>query len=235
MDTGVCPPPRLKAPPVLQTRPRTGLRRSSHLTGIPVRDPSCQNVNNFFYTCEQFLQSESNEIDDEARALHAQRQHQRRRRRSHSIPSTPHATASSSFGFRRPASRSAGSTRRSASSARAFRAPSRQGAELYLREWQEHDSAWDHFQHEVSSPLTEDKVPWPPCAGDVLEFYERLLAPGQPRQAYHLACRRWHPDKFLQHYGSLVLPEHMPSIVSRLNTIFHSLTVQWERAQLAGC
>jgi len=103
------------------------------------------------------------------------------------------------------------------------------GADLYLRQWELHEKAWNQFQEQPPCPLSEDSVPWPPCNTDVLEFCVRLQAPGQRKQAYRIACRRWHPDKFLQHFGSLVLPEDLPSLTARLNDVFQAVTAEWER------
>lgn len=106
-----------------------------------------------------------------------------------------------------------------------------EGAEQYLREWELHDEAWAMFQEKPPYPLSVDCVPWPPCNKDVLEFCERLHAPGERKQAYRIACRRWHPDKFLQRYGSLVEPEDLPGLTMRLNDVFQAVSTQWELIQ----
>mmetsp|Transcript_113347 Transcript_113347/g.360367 ORF Transcript_113347/g.360367 Transcript_113347/m.360367 type:complete len:217 (-) Transcript_113347:70-720(-) len=102
--------------------------------------------------------------------------------------------------------------------------------EGYLRAWELHDQAWNRFQENPPGELSVDAVPWPPCNADVLEFCEKLQAPGQHKQAYAIACRRWHPDKFLQHYGPAILPEELEAIQAKLNDVFQAIASQWERS-----
>lgn len=106
-----------------------------------------------------------------------------------------------------------------------------EGADAYLKEWERHDKAWADFQAKPPNPLLPSSVPWPPCNGDVLEFAEKLWAPGSPKRAYRVACRRWHPDKFLQRYGELVPQAEMTDLTSRVNEVFQAVTAQWESVQ----
>lgn len=101
-------------------------------------------------------------------------------------------------------------------------------SEAYLRVWQIHDEAWSRFQDGPPRPVSMGSVPWPPCNSDVLEFCERLQAPGQRKHAYQIACRRWHPDKFLQHYGMMVVPEDVEAVKAKLTDVFQSIAAQWE-------
>merc|ERR1712039_192669 len=106
----------------------------------------------------------------------------------------------------------------------ALTAPSRPGH----TEWQSHHDAWEIFQDSPPEPLFVEMVPWPPCVDDVLEFYE-YQEQGDRKKAYRLACRRWHPDKFLQRYGSLVPPHELAYMTFRINEVFQAVTAQWER------
>eukprot|EP00933_Yihiella_yeosuensis_P072328 TRINITY_DN8068_c1_g1_i1.p1 TRINITY_DN8068_c1_g1~~TRINITY_DN8068_c1_g1_i1.p1 ORF type:complete len:221 (+),score=24.98 TRINITY_DN8068_c1_g1_i1:46-708(+) len=107
-----------------------------------------------------------------------------------------------------------------------------EGAEIYLKEWQKHDEAWMDFQNSCPCPLSVEHVPWPPCKEDVLEFCQRLQAPGKWKTAYRIACRRWHPDKFFQLYGSNISDdEEKAGLTLRLNDIFQAVTKQYERCQ----
>lgn len=109
------------------------------------------------------------------------------------------------------------------------------GARQYLLEWQKHDQAYRKFQEQNfdddSTLLTFADIPWPPCASDVLEFLESMWSPGHPRQAYRIACRRWHPDKFLQFHGPRVSDEDRDRVTSKLNDIFQSISAQWQRTE----
>lgn len=106
------------------------------------------------------------------------------------------------------------------------------GASKYLKAWESHDAAWAAFQAEPPDRVVVDNVPWPPCNCDILEFCEKLWAPGHPKQAYRIACRRWHPDKFLHIYGSRVPPEDLQDLTSQLNQVFQEVTSQWQRKAL---
>jgi len=106
-----------------------------------------------------------------------------------------------------------------------------EGADAYRREWERHDEAWASFQAKPPNPLLPSSVPWPPCNTDVLEFTEKLWAPGSPKRAYRVACRRWHPDKFLQRFGELVPQTEMDGLTSRVNEVFQAVTAQWETMQ----
>lgn len=105
-----------------------------------------------------------------------------------------------------------------------------EGRDAYEKMWRDHDTRWQAFQEEPPNTIRKQEVPWPPCEGDILEFTEKIWAPGHPRQAYRIACRRWHPDKFLQLYGDRI-PEgdDRQAIEDALNGLIQSINQQWER------
>merc|ERR1719428_1411041 len=105
-----------------------------------------------------------------------------------------------------------------------------EGREAYEKIWRDHDTQWQKFQEEPPDLLRKEDVPWPPVEGDILEFTEKLWAPGHARQAYRIACRRWHPDKFLQLYGERIpSSEERVAIEEALNGVIQSINQQWER------
>lgn len=106
-----------------------------------------------------------------------------------------------------------------------------EGALSYQKMWDTHDQAWELFTLQPPAQISLESVPWPPCNGDVLEFADREAR--DLRRAYLIACRRWHPDKFLQQYGSRVPPDILPELTSRLNEVFQAVTAQWNRSQVA--
>mmetsp|Transcript_66566 Transcript_66566/g.124208 ORF Transcript_66566/g.124208 Transcript_66566/m.124208 type:complete len:215 (-) Transcript_66566:87-731(-) len=196
--------------------------------------PRTKNVASFFQDMEDALKEKQREIDEEESELHA-RYGSRRRARRLSGRSGSQAT----IGEQRGADRTSPGSQQPPHRRKRFPSvPMRPkasvvdvaaGASLYLQEWMKHDLAWQRFQAEPPCPLSAIDVPWPPCGDDILEFCEKLSAPGCPKQAYRIACKRWHPDKFLQRYGSSVLPEELPGLTSRLNETFQAVTNQWER------
>lgn len=105
--------------------------------------------------------------------------------------------------------------------------PRRPGRE----EWVAHDEAWERFNDQPTEPLYVEAVPWPPHIDDILDYYEQVHSLGDMKKAYKLACRRWHPDKFLQRYGAMVPPEELAYMRFRINEVFQAITAQWEREQ----
>mmetsp|Transcript_22590 Transcript_22590/g.48234 ORF Transcript_22590/g.48234 Transcript_22590/m.48234 type:complete len:263 (-) Transcript_22590:78-866(-) len=192
-----------------------------------------KNVMGFFASVERSLEGEWRELEDHERALQAQRRMLRKQAKEEGRPPPPESPAGEWTKGRRPRS---GTGRGSHCG---LPTPPRlqstyelsEGAAQYLLEWELHDEAWALFHEKPPYPLSVDCVPWPPCNKDVLEFCERMHAPGERKQAYRIACRRWHPDKFLQRYGSLVVPEDLPGLTMRLNDVFQAVSTQWELIQ----
>lgn len=199
----------------------------------------------FFATMESGLDGEFRELSEEMQALQATRRNQKKINRAGSFQHAPEARSAETPRASRCGGSESSSAGRGSTGGGGGRTsckslpPSRprymrdvsEGADLYLREWALHDQAWTRFQDRPPFPVSVGSVPWPPCNDDVLEFCERLQAPGQRKLAYRIACRRWHPDKFLQHYGSLVYPDELPGLTSRINEVFQAVTSQWERRQ----
>mmetsp|Transcript_44523 Transcript_44523/g.100329 ORF Transcript_44523/g.100329 Transcript_44523/m.100329 type:complete len:217 (-) Transcript_44523:78-728(-) len=205
--------------------------------------PRTKNVASFFQDMEDALKEKQREIDEEESELHARYGTRRRARRL----SGRSGSQANLGGEQRGAARtSPGSQPPGGCSYRSKRFPSvpirpkasvvdvAAGASLYLQEWMKHDLAWQRFQAEPPCPLSAIDVPWPPCGDDILEFCEKLSAPGCPKQAYRIACKRWHPDKFLQRYGSSIVPDDLPALTLRLNETFQAVTNQWDRRNHAA-
>jgi len=201
----------------------------------PLVPKASANMSSFFKQCAQDLDSMRQEIQDEEEAFAAQgirtRNPIRRMRNTR--------TDSFSFGDSKPSSRPGSrgtscpfSPPQMSHAEKALLAQQiAEGAEAYRKEWERHDEAWASFQAKPPNPLLPANVPWPPCNTDVLEFTEKLWAPGSPKRAYRVACRRWHPDKFLQRYGELVPQTEIESVTSRVNEVFQAVTAQWETMQ----
>eukprot|EP00747_Dinoflagellata_sp_TGD_P165878 gnl/TRDRNA2_/TRDRNA2_187847_c0_seq1.p1 gnl/TRDRNA2_/TRDRNA2_187847_c0~~gnl/TRDRNA2_/TRDRNA2_187847_c0_seq1.p1 ORF type:complete len:243 (-),score=33.28 gnl/TRDRNA2_/TRDRNA2_187847_c0_seq1:65-793(-) len=201
---------------------------------------SSNHVANFFKDWDKDLASERKEIAEEEQAMQQRRRALgiRCRDAKHLGGKLHSGRTSPSGSFPRSSSlpglsgmHGGDSPKGNALPSEAYSADVLAGADLYLQEWKLHDEAWSRFQEAPPVPLTVDSVPWPPCSDDVLQFCEQLWAPGHPKQAYRIACRRWHPDKFLQLHGSNVQPEDLEGLTTRLNEVFQSVTAQWERLE----
>eukprot|EP00746_Dinoflagellata_sp_MGD_P160495 gnl/MRDRNA2_/MRDRNA2_87277_c0_seq1.p1 gnl/MRDRNA2_/MRDRNA2_87277_c0~~gnl/MRDRNA2_/MRDRNA2_87277_c0_seq1.p1 ORF type:complete len:251 (-),score=36.95 gnl/MRDRNA2_/MRDRNA2_87277_c0_seq1:190-942(-) len=224
-------------PSLLGASMRSGSRygHQAQWRETPAVPKASANLSGFFKQCARDLDSMRQEIQEEEEAFAAQgirtRNPLRGMRRTR--------TDNFSFGDSRPSSRPGSrgtscpfSPPQMSNAEKAFLAQQlAEGADAYRREWERHDEAWASFQAKPPNPLLPSNVPWPPCNTDVLEFTEKLWAPGSPKRAYRVACRRWHPDKFLQRFGELVPQTEIESVTSRVNEVFQAVTAQWETMQ----
>lgn len=186
---------------------RTTVRRRRQDTGASVRG--------FFSRWDAELGGIQKDLEEEARRL------RRSQRRLKADPETE------------PASEHKETSPKSEALPQREREDPHAGARQYLLEWQKHDQAYRKFQEQNndSTALTFADIPWPPCASDVLEFLESMWSPGHPRQAYRIACRRWHPDKFLQFHGERMSDVDRDRVTTKLNDIFQAISVQWKRLE----
>lgn len=227
-------------PSLLGVTARTGSRYGhvAQWRESPLVAPASANLSGFFKQCAKDLDSMRQEIKEEEEAFAAQgiktKTTTRRLRQtrtdsfafgdSHSRPSSRPGSRGTSCPFSSP-------PQMSHADRALLAAQLAEGADAYRREWERHDEAWASFQAKPPNPLLPSNVPWPPCNTDVLEFTEKLWAPGSPKRAYRVACRRWHPDKFLQRFGELVPQTEIDDLTSRVNEVFQAVTAQWEVQQ----
>lgn len=99
----------------------------------------------------------------------------------------------------------------------------------YRNLWIEHDRAWTRLLSDPPDSLGLDSIPFPPCNSDVLEFTGRLNSLRDPKAAYRLACRRFHPDKFLQRCGASLDDSEAAQVLLRLNEITQCINAQYDR------
>lgn len=99
--------------------------------------------------------------------------------------------------------------------------------EGYKELWLQHEIEWRRFASFPPSAISFSNVPFPPCDYDVLEFTSSVHDL-RPSKAYHIACLRYHPDKFMQQFGKNLVPSEAESIMSRLTTITQSINSEWE-------
>jgi len=214
-----------------------GSSRYGHAAAWRERPLASNNLSGFFKQCTKDLDSMRQEIRDEEEAFAAQGIRTKNTVRNFRSTRTENFMSGASKPSSRPCSRgtsnafgNCGSPMSHAEKAHLAQQIA-EGADAYRKEWERHDEAWASFQANPPKPLLPSNVPWPPCNTDVLEFAEKLWAPGSPKRAYRVACRRWHPDKFLQRFGELVPQTEIESLTSRVNEVFQAVTAQWETVQ----
>jgi hypothetical protein len=98
----------------------------------------------------------------------------------------------------------------------------------YQEMWRLYETEWNDFSATPPSLVNFDSIPFPPCDDDLLEFIGKFNLLGRNfKAAYRLACRRFHPDKFMQHFGSNIDESDADRIRNRLNSITQSLNSQY--------
>jgi hypothetical protein len=101
-------------------------------------------------------------------------------------------------------------------------------SEEYKELWLQHEIEWRRFSSFPPREISFSNVPFPPCDYDVLEFTSSAHGDLHPSKAYHIACLRYHPDKFMQQFGQNLVPSEAQSIISRLTSITQSINSEWE-------
>mmetsp|Transcript_45496 Transcript_45496/g.103072 ORF Transcript_45496/g.103072 Transcript_45496/m.103072 type:complete len:185 (+) Transcript_45496:178-732(+) len=109
--------------------------------------------------------------------------------------------------------------------------PDAGGYDAYIAMWKEHEDLVNRFQENPPVVIRMDNIPWPPCDSDILDFIEMFWSKKHMKHAYRIACRRWHPDKFMQAYGEVVDPTCREAVDQRLNSILATVNRCWEKKQ----
>ena len=105
----------------------------------------------------------------------------------------------------------------------------------YQKLWASHESAWIGFSELPPHNISYSSIPFPPCDTDILEFTERLnKLECDPKSAYIIACKRYHPDKFFQRFGASLVECDIPRITGRLNSITQCITTKWKQRRCAS-
>jgi len=185
---------------------------------------------NFFSNMERGLEEEGQELGDEGKALQDGLRMHRRAKRLDRARSNPRLQREAGALPRDLLRGARDSFQKSASCAALPPVPQRP-PRPGRQEWEMHDEAWDSFEAQPPEPLFVESVPWPPLIEDTLEFCQELQGQGDIKKGYRVACRRWHPDKFLQRYGTLVPPQELAYMTFRVNEVFQAITSQWQLAQ----
>ena len=104
--------------------------------------------------------------------------------------------------------------------------------ELYQELWEAHEKQWAIFESFTPDVITFACIPFPPCDSDVLDFLREFNRSLDAKAVYQLACRRWHPDKFMQAFGSRIFKNDVQAINERLNSISQEINVKWNAEKL---
>lgn len=98
----------------------------------------------------------------------------------------------------------------------------------YRELWKAHEHNWKLFNDEPPAVVRFESIPFPPCDSDVLEFTADVNKLNRDmKAAYRHACRRFHPDKFMQRFGHQIVNDDIPRVVSRLNEITQAINHQY--------
>ena len=97
---------------------------------------------------------------------------------------------------------------------------------LCVLQWRSHEDAWRLFERDRPECVHLSEIPFPPSDSEVLEFLI-LLNGLDMKVGYKRALLRWHPDKFMQNFGSLLIPSEKEKVRHRLNGIVQAINVAW--------
>ena len=98
----------------------------------------------------------------------------------------------------------------------------------YQELWQKHETKWNDFSTAPPVQVFFDTIPFPPCDEDLLEFIAKFNMLGRDmKAAYRVACRRFHPDKFMQNFGAHIVASDTGRILTRLTSITQSVNSQY--------
>ncbi|KAF4675031.1 hypothetical protein FOL47_008342 [Perkinsus chesapeaki] len=202
-----------------------------------------ESVNKLFSSCNAYMRTQAAELDHEAAQI---RSGLRAKKRSITINNRPSISSRRNQPQNRKPDRSPPppGEHRSASIApprpAMIPSPVVPGHD-YATLWKLHERAWEKFTLRPPEHLRFIDVPWPPCDSDVLEFTEKqcllrnrsddafLDRESKDRASYRAACRRWHPDKFVQVYGrSIRDPKESEQIMNKLTMIMQAVNESWK-------
>jgi hypothetical protein len=93
---------------------------------------------------------------------------------------------------------------------------------------QEHEIAWGQFEHTCSMPkalVRFEDIPFLPYQeGAIVGAFSDDSSPKENRARLRALLIRWHPDHFLQRFGTKLFPGDVPSIQSKLNATIRFLS-----------
>jgi hypothetical protein len=94
------------------------------------------------------------------------------------------------------------------------------------------DAAWERFVGSGSdSPISVVDVPWPTLQAGALGLDPATASAAERKQAFRAKSLRWHPDKFVQVFGSRLDPEEREAILRRVTEVSQEINALYQAAE----
>jgi len=94
--------------------------------------------------------------------------------------------------------------------------------------FEEHEARWSAFEADVGRITLRD-IPWPRSGSWLLRALERALPSNDdPKRAHRALAKRWHPDKFVQRFGTRIDEHEKPAIDARVKDVYQSAQQLWD-------
>ena len=94
------------------------------------------------------------------------------------------------------------------------------------------DAAWERFIGSGSeSPISVTDVPWPTLQAGALGLDPATASAAERKQAFRAKSLRWHPDKFVQVFGSRLDPEEREAILRRVTEVSQEINALYQAAE----
>ena len=107
--------------------------------------------------------------------------------------------------------------------------------EAELEEAKACEKGWDAFaQLGDDAVIRMRDVPWPVLDAASLGLDPRLYDKAQRKAAFRQASLRWHPDKFLQSFGSRLVEEEREAILQRVTEVAQAINQIRQEAKRSG-
>ena len=85
------------------------------------------------------------------------------------------------------------------------------------------EAAWERFVQRGDAPIRAVDVPWPALDAASLGLEGRCTSAAERKAAFRAASLRWHPDKFVQSFGGLLVAEEREAILQRVTEVSQAI------------
>ena len=98
------------------------------------------------------------------------------------------------------------------------------------------EAAWQRFVQMVDRQseqnlISMSDVPWPALEAGALGLDRHLTSAAERKQAFRAASLRWHPDKFMQSFGSRLRQEEHDAILQRVTEVSQAINALYQAAE----
>ncbi|KAK3286082.1 hypothetical protein CYMTET_6343 [Cymbomonas tetramitiformis] len=99
--------------------------------------------------------------------------------------------------------------------------------------WERHETMMAKFEKSPPNIINFDKVPWPPDPEVLLKAMVELIPEADrneqtEKKAYRKATLRWHPDKFQNKFGTLLLEKDKERILQKVKDVSQVINMSWD-------